>query len=63
MVTWEQVEIEFGKELSERMKKSKYLQGITMTMNDDGTTDIPESDIACAYKDITGMEIAWWEYD
>ncbi len=45
------------------MEKSKWLQGITVSMGKDGKADIPESDIDRAYRDVTGGKINPSEWD
>jgi len=60
---WEEVEKIYGKALAKKMEKSKYLQGITVTMTKEGKTDIPEHDIHLAYKDVTGKKIHPLEWD
>lgn len=45
------------------MEKSKYLQGITVTMTKEGKTDIPEHDIHLAYRDVTKKKIHPLEWD
>ena len=59
---WEEVEKIYGKDLADKMKKSEYLMGITVTMKN-GKMDIPESDIILAYKDVTGKPIHYFEWD
>lgn len=60
---WEEVEKEYGKEIANKMKSSKYLRGITLSFTEDGKTDFPESDIRLAYKDVTGKPIYYEEWD
>lgn len=60
---WEEVERKYGKKLSDKMKKSVYLKGITITRTEDGKVDIPEHDIYLAYKDVTGKDIHPLEWD
>ena len=60
---WKDVEKKYGKEIADEMKQSSYLQGITITMTENGETDIPESDIRLAYKDIKGKRISPFEWD
>ncbi len=59
---WEQVEKIYGKKLANKMKKSKYLQGITVILKD-GKHDIPKEDIERAYKDVTGEKIQDTDWD
>lgn len=58
---WEEVEEKYGKELADKMSKSKWLNGITISYTEDGKIDIPESDIERAYKDVTGGVIYGWD--
>ena len=60
---WTDVEKKYGKKLATKMSKSKYLQGITVELTEDGKVDIPEGDIEVAYKDITGKPIYYEEMD
>lgn len=59
---WEEVEKKYGKRLANKMKKSKYLQGITMTLKN-GKLDIPERDIDLAYRDVMKRPIHIFEWD
>ena len=63
MPTWKEVEEEYGKEVADIMKTSKFLDGITCKLTDSGEMDIPERDIILAYKDINGISIGSWEWD
>ena len=60
---WEEVEEKYGKKLADKMKKSKMLCGITMSLRPDGKCDIPEGDIHLAWKDVTGKYIHPLEWD
>ncbi|GAI09732.1 unnamed protein product [marine sediment metagenome] len=60
---WEEVEEKYGKEIADKMKKSKMMCGITMSLRADGKTDIPERDIELAYKDVMGKPIHPLEWD
>ena len=60
---WEEVIKKYGKELADKMSKSKYLQEITVELTEEGKVDIPESDIMLAYKDIVGKSIYYEEWD
>ena len=60
---WNEVIKEYGKETANKMKSSKYLQGITLSFTEDGKTDFPESDIRLAYKDVMGKPIYYEEWD
>ena len=58
---WTEVVEKYGKKMAKKMKKSQYLKGITVTAYPDGVTNIPESDIERAYKDIMGYPIYMWD--
>lgn len=60
---WKEVEKEYGKETADKMKLSKYLKNITLSFTKDGKTDIPESDIRLAYKDVMHISIHPLEWD
>ena len=60
---WEEVEEKYGKEMADKISKSKYLHGITISIGKDGKPDIPERDIHLAYKDVTGKHIGVGEWD
>lgn len=60
---WKEVVQKYGKELADKMKKSSYLNSITVTMTKDGKVDIPERDIYLAYKDVTKQKIHPLEWD
>lgn len=59
---WREVEQKYGKTLAKKMKKSQYLDGITVTMRD-GEMDIPERDIDLAYRDVKKRYIHPEEWD
>ncbi len=63
MVTWDEVEKKYGKELADKMSKSEWLCGITVTMLPDGRADIPESDIENAYLDTIGKKVSPCRWD
>lgn len=54
MPTMKQIEKKYGTEVTERMKKSGWLDGITVTILPDGSHDIPQVDIDRALKAICG---------
>lgn len=60
---WKDVEEQYGMDMANRMKNSKMLTGITVTIQDDGEFDIPERDIELAYRDVTGGYIHPFEWD
>lgn len=60
---WTDVEKKYGKRLANKMKKSEYLQGITVIAGPNGEADIPERDIDLAYRDVMGKKIHPLEWD
>jgi hypothetical protein len=60
---WKEVEEKYGKKMADKMKKSEFLNGITVRRLPNGEVDIPESDIRNAYNDVTGRGVRWWEWD
>ena len=60
---WEEVEKKYGKEIADKMSKSKYLRGITIELTKEDKVDIPEGDIRLAYKDVMNMSIHFLEWD
>ena len=60
---WKTVEQTYGKENAEKMKKSSYLQGITVSFTKDGEIDYPKSDIELAFRDIKKEKIHSYEWD
>ena len=54
----------YGRRNWDKMKKSEWLMSITVSLNDDGSVDIPERDIELAYKDkILKKKIGVEEWD
>jgi hypothetical protein len=62
-VTWGAVVKWFGKEMSDKMKKTGYLDGITCEMDETGQLLIPRSDIDRAYRAAKGEKIHPEEWD
>lgn len=62
-VTWSAVVKWFGKEMSDKMKKTGYLDGITCEMDENGQLLIPRSDIDRAYRAAKGEKIHPEEWD
>jgi len=60
---WKEVVKKYGQEMADKMDKSKYLQGITISHTREGQADIPERDIELAYKDVKGYDIHVHEWD
>lgn len=56
MPTMKQLEKKYGKEVTERMKKSGWFDGITVKILPDGNHDIPQEDVDRALKAICGRE-------
>ena len=48
----EELEKEYGKEFTNKIKKWMALKGITGSLTKKGKTDIPKSAVRLAYKDI-----------
>jgi len=63
MPTWEQVVERYGKDVADRMAKSRWLDCITCYMNEEGVAVIPQRDIDIALRAINGEEIGDWEWD
>jgi len=62
MPTEKEVIARVGKPMWERMKATTWLDGITVTINKNGETEIPQSDIDRAYLAATGKTVnsmAW----
>lgn len=58
-----EIEKKYGKKLAAKIFKSGYMERITVTMNPDGTTNIPERDVELALKDVKGERIGNEEWD
>ena len=63
MPTKEEVIKKYGKRMWDAMVKTGWLDGITCTINPDGSIDIPESDIDRAYRSANGIHISAEEWD
>lgn len=59
---WKEIEKKYGKKLTERIRKSRMLDGITISLKK-GEEDIPERDIKLAIKEIKGEKISDSEWD
>jgi hypothetical protein len=57
---WPEVIEKYGKWMADRMAKSPFLDGITVTMRD-GQMDIPAEDIERAYQWAKGRKIIGWD--
>lgn len=53
----------YGKKSIDRIEREGYLEGNTIAILEDGTEDIPESDILRAIKEMKGEKIEAWEWD
>lgn len=53
----------YGKKLIDDIITKGYLEGCTITINEDRTEDIPEVDIKMAIKEINGEKIGNFEWD
>lgn len=51
----------YGKETLEKM--SKYMQAVTVSLDEDSEIDTPESDYEQAYRRLKGEKIHPWEWD
>jgi len=60
---WSEVEEKYGKETADKMKRSSWLECITVRQLKNGDIDIPESDIMNAYDNIKGNKINWMRFD
>lgn len=60
---WSEVEKKCGKEMADIMKKSRFLNGITVKILPNGEWDIPEEDIELAFRDVNGIAIGPEEWD
>lgn len=63
MVTWSQVIKKYGKDMADKMSRSPYLTGITISLNENGEADIPQRDVDLAFRDIRGEHIGNEEWD
>jgi hypothetical protein len=63
MPTAEQVIKKVGQKMWDRMCATGWLDGITLSLNADGTVEIPESDIDRAYRAAHGEKISDWGWD
>ena len=59
---WKEIEKKYGKKLTEKIRKSRILDGITISLKK-GEEDIPEIDIELAIKEIKGEKISDSEWD
>ncbi|GBE19298.1 hypothetical protein BMS3Abin17_00018 [archaeon BMS3Abin17] len=59
----DELESKYGKELINKIFAEGYLDGCTITINKDGSEDIPEIDIQLAIKGINGGNINDNEWD
>jgi hypothetical protein len=56
-MTWDAIVDWFGKDLSKKMAKTGYLDGVTVRKDKDGKVWIPRSDIDRAYRAAEGEDI------
>ena len=59
---WKEIEKKYGKKLTRKIRKSKILDGITISLKK-GEEDIHEIDIELAIKEIKGEKISDSEWD
>ena len=57
---WKEVEEKYGKTAADLMRKSPWLEGITVTMRG-GEMDIPEEDIERAHNWAVGKRCSGWD--
>ena len=58
-----EAEEKYGKETLEKMLKTGWLDGITITRLPNGEIDVPESDYDRAYRALKGEKIHHYEWD
>lgn len=63
MPTEKEIIAKYGKPMWDKMCATKWLDGITMTLNEKGETDIPQSDIDRAYLAATGKRVTTMGWD
>jgi hypothetical protein len=63
MPTKKEVIKKVGKPMWDKMVATTWLDGITVTMNENGEMDIPQSDIDRAYRAANGGNIHPLEWD
>jgi len=61
MPTSEEAKEMYGEELYNKMRKSRYLRGITLCFNDKGESDIPLGDWENAKRDVLGLPVYGWD--
>ena len=59
----EELRKKYGKKLINKILKERYLDGCTISINKDGSENIPESDIRIAIRAIRGEKIGSFEWD
>ena len=57
---WKYFEKKVGKEIADKVARSIYLEGITVTFGKNGEPEIPERDICKAWKDTMYTEPPEW---
>ena len=62
-MTPKEAEKKYGKRLWNKIKRSKWMDGITVSLNENGETDIPECDIERAYRDVTNQKTYSLDWD
>jgi len=62
-MTSKDAEVYFGKGTFKHIKKSDYLKGITITMNEKGEGVVPARDWKNAWNDKRGRGVYPWEWD
>jgi hypothetical protein len=60
-MNWKQIEIEYGKSMTRKIKNNKWMKGITISILPNGEEHIPQEDIERALKDIRGEKVTEWD--
>lgn len=53
----------YGKDMLKKMRKTGWLDGITVSLNDKGEIDVPESDYDRAFRAVKKKKIGAFEWD
>lgn len=60
-MTPKEADQKYGKENIEKMKKTGWLDGITVSLNEKGEIDVPEEDYERAFKAVYNKPIYDWD--
>ena len=58
-----EAEQKYGKEMLEKMRKTGFLDGITVSLLPNGEADVPESDYDRAFRAAQGQKIHPLDWD